>query len=124
MTDKYCRAGKVIINDTEEYFVRVTERKHGFEVINTNKDIILTSSIYQPSRFKAFLGWGEHQLKDDGKIIGRIKYHGFLGLRRSVDVGGNISSLPRKHMTWSGIKKKYSRGRSRSISTSGDSRTL
>ena len=61
MTDKYCRTGKVIINDADEYLAEVTDRKHGFKVINSNKDTILTSIPYQPSRFKAFLGLGVHQ---------------------------------------------------------------
>ncbi len=98
ITDKYCRKGKITLDDTQDYFAEVTDRKYGFKVIDTSGKTILTSVVNQPSRFKAFLGVGEHQIKDRDKKVANIKYHGFFGLKRSINVGGKSSPLPRKHM--------------------------
>ncbi len=98
ITDEYCRKGKITLDDTQDYFAEVTDRKHGFKVMDTSGETVLTSVAHQPSRFKAFLGVGEHQIKDRDKKIANIKYHGFFGLKRSINVDGKSSPLPRKHM--------------------------
>jgi len=98
ITNKYSRKGRITVNDSDEYFAEVTDNKHGFKVIDKNGKIILISVLYQPSRFKAFLGLGEHQIKEHDSILAHIKYHGFLGIKRSIDIGGRKSPLPRKHL--------------------------
>ena len=98
ITDKYCRAGKITVDDTQEYLAEVTDRKHGFKVTDTSGETVLTSVAHQPSRIMAFLGVGEHQIMDRDKRIAHIKYHGFLGLKRSINIDGKSSILPRKHL--------------------------